>query len=318
MIDISLLTQDLQEKLNSALLSETANNAVLNNDRVEYAFLIHTDGGEYKDFNYVYPNGTVSINEQTNKIIKYINGEFDVTGSQSDGVSKVEMTINARIELLIPLINAGKKKAKLELVNTIRQIIDTTFRLNNTGQISDGNTIYNYGVAYRIADTGDRDKRAEIGDSILLNVYLTYFIVEMGINSEDFKLYIDGQEVFFTRIGFNRSAQNDSNVVSDSGISGKNYPISTVFGLNFDMPLRSGYIGEWLMDYAFSNNKVARLVKITRPSMDGEASEYYLMLFNEVSLNGEKTKFASVSVIMVEADETVNDLSAYAQEHWGV
>lgn len=318
MIDISLLANDLQLSLNSAIQEQIASgNALLNTDMVTYEFLIHTDGGEYRDFDYIYPNGIVSINEQTNKIVRYINCEFDTTGSQSDGVAQVEMTLNARLEILIPLINAGKKRARLELVNTIRQIIDNTFRLNSTGELDDGTKVYNYGVVYQFADTGDRDKRAEIGDSILLNVYLSYFIVEAGINSESFGLSIDGNPVPFTRIGFNRSSQNESNVPSDEpNISGKNYATSTIFGFNFDMPLRRGIIGDNLMNYVFDSENPARLVEIKRPYGDSEKTNSYLMVFNDISLNGEKTKFTSVSCVMVEADLDVNELSPYAEQNW--
>lgn len=323
MIDISKLATKLQTALNNAIEEQIAREQIasgkslLNTDMVTYEFLIHTDGGEYRDFDYIYPTGTASANERTNKIVRYINCEFDTTGSQSDGVLNVEMTLNARLEILVPLINAGKKKARLELVNTIRQIIDNTFRLNSTGQIEDEDDeiVYNYGVVYQLADTGDRDKRAEIGDSILLNVYLSYYIVEMGINSDEFELYIDGVRVPITRIGFNRSSQNESNVPSDAtNISGKNYATSTVFGLNFDMPLRRGTAGNQLMAYLFKSENLARFVEIKYPFGDTTETTGYFMVFNDTSINGEKTKFASVSCVMVEADLNVNELSPYAEQ----
>jgi hypothetical protein len=318
MIDISMLATNLQTTLNNAIEEQVSEgNTLLDNDMVKYDFLVHIDGGEYRDFDYLYPNGMASANERTNKIVRYINCEFDTTGSQSDGVLNVEMTLNARLEILIPLINAGKKKDRLELVNTIRQIIDNTFRLNSTGQIEDDGTVYNYGVVYQLADTGERDKRAEIGDSILLNVYLSYYIVEMGINSDEFELYIDGVRVPITRIGFNRSSQNENNVPSDAtNISGKNYATSTVFGLNFDMPLRRGTAGNQLMAYLFESENLARFVEIKYPFGDTTKTTGYLMVFNDTSINGEKTKFASVSCVMVEADLDVNELSPYAEQNW--
>ena len=86
MIDISFFAQSLENLLNDEVEAQiSAGNTNLDNGRVEYRFLVHMDGGEYKDFDYIDGNENISI-EQTNKIRRYINCEFDTTGSQIDGV----------------------------------------------------------------------------------------------------------------------------------------------------------------------------------------------------------------------------------------
>lgn len=309
MIDISFFSQRIENILNAELLSQiNSDNTALDNGRVTYRFLVNTDGGEYKDFDYIDGQGNTST-EPTNKIVRYINCEFDTTGSQIDGVVSVEMSFNARLEVLIPLINAGRgDKKKLELVNTIRQVIDNAFRLNSIGTYEDGNTIYEYGVMYQLADVGARGKRSEIGDSLIMNAYLSYFIVQNGVNSADFQIYIDAENttdqtnrVYFTRLGFNRSNNNESNVPSDSlnGV-GKNIPTSNVFGINFDMPLRKNAVDSIIMNYLLNGDNSVHKVDVL--SYHGVSTTYY-MLFNDVSVNAETSKFASVTVSMVEALE---------------
>lgn len=313
MIDISYLANDinnpnsLESILNAEIVEQImTGNTVLDNGRVTYRFLIYTDGGEYKDYDYIDGNGDISA-EPTNKIVRYINCEFDTTGSQINGVASVEMSFSARLEILIPLVNAGRgKKKKLELVNTIRQVIDNAFRLNSMGTYEDGDVPYQYGVSYQLADTGAREKRAEIGDSIIMNAYLSYFMVQNGVNSADFEVYIDAEStsdqtkrVYFTRLGFNRGSTNESNVPSDSeNGAGKNTPTSTVFGINFDMPLRTNYADQAIMNYLLNGEKIVHKIDIINSF--GEPSTYY-MIFNEVSVNAETTKFSSVTVSMVEA-----------------
>lgn len=326
MIDISYFADKIEQTLNAEMQAQIINgNDALDNGRVTYDFKIYTDGGEYKDFDYINANGNIST-EPTNKIVRYINCEFDTTGSLVEGVASVEMSFNARLEILIPLINAGRGKKKLELVNTIRQVIDNAFRLNSYGEYvdEDNDITYNYGVTYQLADVGARDKRAEIGDSLIMNVYLSYFIVQNGVNSADFEVYIDGNRVYFTRLGFNRGSTNESNVPSDSknGV-GKNIPTSNVFGMNFDMPTRTNEADSIISKYLFKGVNPARLVEVRTPfdaKNNGKTGgtpipNRYLMIFNEISNNAEMTKFASTTVTMVEADSSV-PFSDYAQQNW--
>lgn len=318
MIDISFFAQTLENLLNDEVEAQIlAGNATLDNGRVTYRFLIHADGGEYKDFNYIDGNGNISI-EQTNKIVRYINCEFDTTGSQIDGVLSVEMSFNSRLEILVPLVNAGRGKKRLELINTIRQVIDNTFRLNSSGVYSVDNIDYNYGVIYQLADTGAREKRAEIGDSELMTVYLAYFLVQDGVNSKDYQLFIDGEQIYYTRLGFNRGLTNESNVPSDStNGAGNNVPSSSVFGLNFDMPTRTNNADIMIAKALFEGEIVAHYVELITPFNAQGTSYKYLMLINDTSNNAETSKFASTTVTMVEASEGL-PLSPYAQQNWGV
>lgn len=311
---IAILANELEQKLNKAIVEAIADgNTILDNGRVTYRFLIHTDGGEYIDHEYINAQG-LPVSEPTNKIVKYINCEFDTTGSQIDGVLSVEMSFSARLEILIPITNAGRKKQKMELVNTIRQIFDNTLRQNANGNIPDSD--YSYGVVYQLAETSAREKRVEIGDSEILTAFLGYFIVQDGVNSANYELYIDGERVYFTRLGFNRGSTNESNVPSTtSNGAGKNIPSSSVFGLNFDMPTRRNSADNILMEYLFSGSNVAHMVELTRNFGENQYQNQYLMIFNEVSNNAEITKFASTSVSMVEADEVVPK-SLYAQSNW--
>lgn len=319
MIDIDFFANELQTILNNEIEAQISDgNTILDNGRVTYRFLIHTYGGEYIDFDYIDSQGVVQA-EQTNKIVRYINCEFDTTGSQIDGVASVEMSFSARLEILIPITNAGRKKKRLELVNTIRQVFDNALRLNAQGTIP--NSSYNYGVSYQLAETGAREKRGEIGDSEILTAYLSYFIVQDGVNSADYELYIDGNRVYFTRLGFNRGSTNESNVPSDStNGAGENIPSSTVFGLNFDMPTRTNNADFIIAMYLFGGSNLARMVEVKTPfdtNLNGGEPFKYLMIFSDSSNNAEITKFASTTVSMVEAHDSVPK-SPYAQSNWGV
>lgn len=296
MIDMNVFAEAIEEQLN-------ANMAILDTDTVIYRFRVYVDGGEYRDFDYLNSNGSISV-EQTNKIVRYINCEFDTTGSRSEGVLSVEMSFNTRLQVMIPLVNTGRGAKKLELVNVIRQVMDNAFRLNTTSTIVDGATTYTYGVLYQFADTGDRIKRAEIGDSIILTAFLSYFLVQDGVNSASFELYFDEidelHRVKFTRLGFNRGSTNESVIPSDSTYGvGKNITTSTVFGLNFDMPLRNGYVDRAIASYLYDGVKTPRTVYLKTPYK--EDATQYSMIFSDVSINAETTKFASVAVSMVEA-----------------
>lgn len=296
MIDMNVFAEAIEEQLNASM-------AILDTDTVIYRFRVYVDGGEYRDFDYLNPNGSISV-EQTNKIVRYINCEFDTTGSRSEGVLSVEMSFTARLQVMIPLISAGRGKKRLELVTKIRQIMDETFRLNSTNSYEVDGTTYTYGVLYQLADTGDREKRAEIGDSIILTAFLSYFLVENGINSSTFELYIDNDRVPFTRLGFNRGATNESVIPSDSNNgAGKNICTSTVFGFNFDMPLRNDSVGRKINDFLFKGNKEAHTVKLQSvfSTNETDSAYFYTMLFDNASINAETTKFASVTVSMIEA-----------------
>ena len=318
MQELLTLSRWIQEKLEASLnayakkvsdsliTDDPITSALFGNQNVTYKFLIHTDVGNYKGFEYIENN--------PNQIVKYINAILTQTDSKVEGTGLKNITRNTTIEFLVPLQNADTPTtSEALLINEIRNIIDDAFSANSEGTYTENEVEYAYGLNYSLSSTGNRMDRALVGDSVNLYAYINFFMIEQGLNSNKIKLYIDGEEIVPLRIGISRGVTQSTDVLSDGNQIAKNNPSATLFTLNFDIPAKTNSnIFAEIYTYALTGKGPAQLEENQFPTIKANVAHHVelsiddsyvtnkLMNFETVNINGQNPLIASISVTMTE------------------
>ncbi len=324
MIEAAAIAKHLQDKLNTAIVNDIANNdnTAFNNDFETYRFLVKVDTGKYKGYDYLKRSatsgaldGTFAASElslyRTNKTVYYINAIMNIIDSDVEGTSikgengavialanKV-ITLTANVEFLVPLTDEGDDFTQ-EMAGAVRNILDDAMSLNSYDDF-DG---YNMGVSYSLAETGSRSIRGGVGDSVTLYSTITYYFVEGGINSTQFRLSIDGVEIAAPIKGINRISEEETGTdLSSDDSSAKAVQTSSVLTVNFSKPTQNGAFDYQLLKWIAQGGSVGHLVSLEFPSVNGEPSftMQKIMCFKEGGLNIQQSLNASNDIILVEA-----------------
>ena len=316
------IVENLENKLNIALenkVSQTIQNnqiSPLYNGRETFRFKLFLDTANYMGYDYLKRFETVDGKfntadispTQKNNVVRYINGVISVVDSNVQGgvnllettqaTSDVNLTFSAGVVFFIPL--TGADNDTMELVGTIREIIDNAMRLNTYADFNG----YNMSVAYSLGRTGERLIRKGVGDSITINCNIHYGFVEGGTNSTQLVISYGNSIVYAPSKSLSRVSTQEANVdLGSDNNATKNTTISTCFTLHFNKPLQNGDFDLRAISYMLEGTNNIYQIKIGI-GWGGRMKEKTIpMIFNEVSITGENTLNAGLSITMVEALE---------------
>lgn len=319
------IVNNLENKLNIALENEIAQKiqneqfTPLFNGRETFRFKLFLDTANYMGYDYLKRFSTDTekpgtfderdlSNTPKNNLVRYINGVISVIDSNVQGgvnlsdetqsTSDVNLTFSAGVVFFIPLTSADNDT--MELVGTIREIIDNAMRLNTYADFNG----YNMSVAYSLGRTGERLIRKGVGDSITINCNIQYGFVQGGINSTQIAIKYGNSTVYAPSKSLSRVSAQEANVDLGSGDNAtKNTTVSTGFTLHFNKPLQYGDIDNAAVFYLLENNLQPLEIELVISNGVTQISRTIPMIFNEVSITGENTLNAGLSITMVEALE---------------
>jgi hypothetical protein len=324
-LNILDIVNNLENKLNIALENEIAQKiqneqfTPLFNGRETFRFKLFLDTANYMGYDYLKRFSTDTdkpgtfderdlSNTPKNNLVRYINGVISVIDSNVQGgvnlsdetqsTSDVNLTFSAGVVFFIPLTSADNDT--MELVGTIREIIDNAMRLNTYADFNG----YNMSVAYSLGRTGERLIRKGVGDSVTINCNIQYGFVQGGINSTQIAIKHGNSTVYAPSKSLSRVSAQEANVDLGSGDNAtKNTTVSTGFTLHFNKPLQYGDIDNAALFYLLENNLQALEIELVISNGATQISSTIPMIFNEVSITGENTLNAGLSITMVEALE---------------
>ena len=319
------IVNNLENKLNIALENEIAQKiqneqyTPLFNGRETFRFKLFLDTANYMGYDYLKRFSTNTekpgtfderdlSNTPKNNLVRYINGVISVIDSNVQGgvnlsddtqsTSDVNLTFSAGVVFFIPLTSADNDT--MGLVGTIREIIDNAMRLNTYADFNG----YNMSVAYSLGRTGERLIRKGVGDSITINCSIQYGFVQGGTNSTQLVISYGNSIVYAPLKSLSRVSTQEANVDLGSETNAtKNTTISTSFTLHFNKPLQNGDFDLSAISYMLVGGNNIYQIKIGI-GWGGRMMERTIpMIFNEVSITGENTLNAGLSITMVEALE---------------
>jgi hypothetical protein len=321
-VNILDIVSNLENKLNIAIKNKIAQDTQnefytpLNNERETYRFKLYLDTANYMGYDYlkrtaeVTKIGTFSDSNlsdiPTSKIVRYINGVISVVDSNIQGgvnlsdstqaTSDTNLTFSAGVVFFIPLTSADNDT--MELVGTVREIIDNAMQLNTYADFNG----YNMSVAYSLGRTGERLIRKGVGDSITINCNIQYGFVESGINSTQIRIKYGNSIIYAPSKSLTRVSTQEANVdlTSDSN-SSKSTTISSCLTLSFSKPFQNtDFDGE--AAYYMLYGDMGKVFDLDISFIN--LTERIPMVFNEVSITGENTLNAGLTITMVQAMES--------------
>ena len=318
MIELKDFAELINNEINALLEASD-----LNTENRNYVFRIVADTSDYK-----------APTRQGNTVTYYIQGNLsqvssDIqttnTGSTDNSQKNYNAELQSYMQIVVPIIRTESgeedENGNKEIVTTMRQILDTYFSENDTGNISDGTITYYYGVQYSLIESGIREKLPYIGDCFSMSASINYYILQAGINSNAALISIDGYLAGWTLSGLMREMQNQGNVPSDTTTgSAQNIETGNILTINMDIPATLSPLFDIFTDYTLNGNNPARLVTVTMPSYANTTiTKNFLMMFQSITHNMSTVNFMSLSITLIEAMNIsgLTQLSGPAQEVFG-
>lgn len=325
MITNQQLAKLIEEKLNGPYVPELREYANIHaygldvfTPNVRYEFHIFANDGEY----IAAENRGAQISAgATNTVTQYINGVLKTPGGASVEGSSAETynaAVDANIELLIPNCDdvafVPVLNATLRLQDAVEILVGNALSLPSTNIVEDNEEmVYSVGARYSHAALGEKRNRTQVGLSVILNLFVSFAIVAMGISSRQIELTINGEAIYFNRISISRTSVQENNVSAEPnaatptvyGVS-KARTTATQLFIGFSAPVRPTALNDALVRYILLGEVTSLAVTLTIPtSRDASGNTQtltgtYTMTFSEGGIAGEENLNASYDIRLAE------------------
>lgn len=189
---------------------------------------------------------------QANAVTEYINGLLTVTGSSVEYAGEQEIVgISTELKFLVRIDDDKNADGSFSNIVNFREMLSQAFssvkpKFNVT---EDGKT-YTVVAAYNLPETGTREQRTDLGDSLFYSCTVYFAYLSNAINATDVKITIDGEEVNFLAVGLTRRPSIVANLFTDSP-NGEStvYAESAAFVIDLTMPAFVSVMGGIVADY---------------------------------------------------------------------
>lgn len=298
MIGLKTFAENLQTKLN-------ANNSGL-------TFVIKADS---KQFDKAVRTGNV-VNDR-------INGLLTLQASDMSNLTSGELfaTISCRLQVIFRLkggvgdddeeiINPdnGQLVQTIEGNNTyierVRDALSNAFQRNEQSVMTENGKSYLVCILYQFVETGIRDQQSPIGDCMSFTAYISYMLVENGLNTHDIVYTLDGKIIPFQTNTVYRTPTMDANVPANSANGAvKNLASQSIFSISFQLPALRNEITRRMFEWLFGGElNVAHILGIKYPTFSGSNTQEkcYLMTYGENNASGETIKNVGQTLTLVE------------------
>lgn len=299
MISLKTLATNLQTKLNG------------NNNGL--TFSIKADS---KQFERALRTGNV-VNDK-------INGLLTLQASDMSNLTSGELfaTISCRLQVIFRLkggVGDDDEKiynaAHTAVVQTIegnntyiervRDALSNAFQTNEQSVMQDSdNKNYLVCILYQFVETGMRDQQSPIGDCMSFTAYISYMLVENGLNTHDIVYTLDGNVIPFQTNTVYRTPTMDGNVPAGSSNGAvKNLASQSIFSISFQLPALRNEITRRMFEWLFGGDlNVAHILGIKYPTFNGATTQekFYLMTYGETNASGETIKNVGQTLTLVE------------------
>ena len=289
--DLQQLSDKLMEKLNGVDFSNVNQyglNAIY--PHTTYAFRIVTDADSYEAGERI-----------GNNVVRYINGEMNVINNQTEGIGSTtyNAVIETKVEFLVPLV--GPERKNKALIKAIRALVNNTLQytetqedsVNGIQEDSVNGMMYTHITDYGILNSGMREQRDIVGDSVSLTIFITHSYVALGVASSAIRVSVfnpftnEYELVAYDNEGAARKTVTEQNtyakdVNTDNTANDPTFtipnescslPSSTVYTLSFDMYSRLFIMDYYIDRYVYDRMADVIKVKVSRPN-----PEYYCVL----------------------------------------
>lgn len=312
MIELKKLAEKLQENLNLPLNDDFENSAFATDEvkrdfpNTEFRFRVLLDSSDYK-----------APERDGNKVIYYINAIMHVESSEVEGLNddstSYNASINTYVEFLIPMADMTSESGASVLIEAARAHLGVVCQSGISQDLEDEQkNSYLVGTYYTVASSGMRAVRERVGDSMTLQLSVSYIIIGYGVASSAFELYLtDGsvpeQKVLYSSLSLARKTVSDVYLASnnDNYSGAKAVPLNTVLSIAITAPVRRSGVDELAADFLLNGRVDPFDLRLVVPN-GIEVGKTFKMVVDSVSFGAELNKAAAMSITFSEWQE-LND-----------
>lgn len=271
MISLSMLATNLQ--------------AQLNDNKFNIKFKIFSDGGKFER----------ALKTRTAKT-RYTNGVL-IEGTSSI-VPTQGLTVATQNALLRVVVQLPVEATQDEVIAAHRAVLDDKL-YDPTVQIIDGFTV---SAVYSLANTGELSIREGIGASIEFTVAIAYSYISNGLNSNNFIVLLDGDNLPFSSLKITKTPVSETDTLSNTG--GRSVVFNTAFARSFDfqIPATTDAIGKKILNQIIENdlNVAHKLKFIIKVSDVYTKQSEYTVIFGHTDMTVQGINNAGFTVSFVE------------------
>lgn len=286
------------ELKNLALNIENALNGLI--DLNGQSFKIFADLGDFK--HYYKP-------ETNNNVTRYINGimeSFPPTILPIRNLQVTTQSVRITFALDVELLNKDEYGNYVEVVE-IRKILSTYIAQTNglPSVVNENGTTFEVTPSFNGITVGEITQLSPIGEMLPLYLDLSYTIIESGINSNSVEIILNGESLYFEKVGISRARVAETNTYAGDKTTKTTIQNN---GISFDvmLPLTDTPQGNKIEDNIMvGGNNEAQLVQYKR----GNKIYNYIMVFGNNDLNLEMAKNIGTKISLVEGKQDVLDYS---------
>ncbi len=281
----------------------------LNDNNIGVKFMVFADAGTLKEYakigNYK-ENLTNCVAEiLSSQIIPIKNISFNVFNTQT----MIVVDLDALGTETITDADGVKRKQSKRLIEVQEAIYQFINAYNGTtiNQVIDGKT-YAITLGLTMPTDGERMSIGAINEGLALYLPITFTIFENGVNSQDFKIKIDGEDIYFLNGVITRLKVTEQNPYYYSKASKASLP-SNAISIDFSAPQITSELCEKIENEIWNGKDYAYCVELSR---NGKVEPYICACIKEQqNISGTTNIGLNLSFV-----EVVEDLVEYEENKW--
>lgn len=195
-------------------------------------FLIFSDVGDL-----------VTKKRKGTEIESYVQGVLEQTSSDLVPIKNIELkVINTELCLFVDINDLAffetKGKEQSKNLQVVKEILnETLYAINGqTIEMSEGGKTYNVTIAMSEATNGAKTSLGDINELLPLYISISFTIFENGVNNNDIKIFINGEEIYFTRLVMSQVKTADQSTFANNKQS-KVYMLMGGKSIDLTMPV---------------------------------------------------------------------------------
>lgn len=202
------------------------------------------------------------------KIEKYVQGVLEQTSSEIVPIQNIELkVINTELCLFVDINDLAffetKGKEQSKNLQVVKEILnETLYAINGqTIEMAEGGKTYNVTIAMSEATNGDKTSLGEIGEMLPLYISISFTIFENGVNNNDFKLILNNEEVYTTRLVITKAKTPDQSAFAKDK-EAKVYMLMGGKSIDVTMPVLNTKFSKFIYEdiIGHSNNRPVAVV----------------------------------------------------------
>lgn len=214
-------------------------------------------------------------------------------------------------------LNRKQSRTVIDVKNAIGQFIEA-YNGSTTSQslyINGEQKNYAMTMSFGYPTDGQVSQIGHISEALPIYLSISFAFFENGMNANNVKMVVDGEDLYFTRCVISKVRTADQNEFAQTK-GAKSYILMGGKSYDLVIPTLDTYVGKEIMkDIIGDEENVARCVHYEADFPSGTVEKYFIGIFGNDSVNIDAGANLGYNLSVVEAKE---NLLKYDDENWDI